>query len=93
MSAHDPLNAECTGIAASWCPNCGECACPRSEEGEIEWHYKPGVVSVHGFPAWSETAEKIIHHDRDCPLHGFRGRHEWREWSSLPPNPAASDVC
>jgi len=25
---------ECTGIAASWCPNCGTCNCPRSEYGE-----------------------------------------------------------
>ncbi|MCW8137275.1 MAG: hypothetical protein KIT58_00010 [Planctomycetota bacterium] len=23
----------CTGVAASWCPRCGDCACPRDEEG------------------------------------------------------------
>ena len=24
---------ECTGIAASWCPNCGDCTCERPEDG------------------------------------------------------------
>lgn len=24
----------CTGIAASWCPNCGDCSCERTEDGE-----------------------------------------------------------
>lgn len=24
----------CTGIAASWCPVCGDCACPRTVDGE-----------------------------------------------------------
>lgn len=24
----------CTGIAASWCPRCGECACPQNECGD-----------------------------------------------------------
>lgn len=26
----------CTGIAAVWCPRCGDCSCPRAEDGEIE---------------------------------------------------------
>lgn len=24
----------CTEICASWCPKCGDCSCPRNEEGE-----------------------------------------------------------
>ncbi len=27
VAARDP---ECTGIAAGWCPNCGDCTCDRS---------------------------------------------------------------
>lgn len=26
---------ECTGLSASWCPRCGDCACPRDDEGEL----------------------------------------------------------
>lgn len=22
----------CTGVAASWCPNCGDCMCPYDED-------------------------------------------------------------
>lgn len=25
---------ECTGVAASWCPRCGDCNCPRNNDGE-----------------------------------------------------------
>ena len=28
------MSTECTGIAASWCPNCGTCSCSRHETGE-----------------------------------------------------------
>lgn len=24
----------CTGVSASWCPNCGDCACERSNDGD-----------------------------------------------------------
>lgn len=26
----------CTGIVASWCPNCGDCSCGRTEEGDLD---------------------------------------------------------
>lgn len=29
MSEAEP----CTGVAAGWCPRCGDCSCPRDEEG------------------------------------------------------------
>lgn len=61
---------DCTGIAASWCPNHGDCTCPRDDDGCIEWHYEAGTISFHGFPAYTETAERVAHYDRSCPLHG-----------------------
>src|SRR5262245_50880311 len=29
-----PRLVYCTGIAASWCPLCGDCVCPRAESGD-----------------------------------------------------------
>ena len=29
------LAPECTGLAASWCPVCGDCKCPDRELGDI----------------------------------------------------------
>ena len=23
----------CSGVSTSWCPNCGDCSCPRNEDG------------------------------------------------------------
>lgn len=74
-------DAPCTGIAASWCPVHGDCTCPRTEGGEIEWHYESGLVSFAGHPAWSETAQTVIHYDKRCPLHGEDSEHAegWTE--------------
>lgn len=65
----------CTGIVASWCPNHGTCTCPRNDDGEIEWHWEPGIVSFHGIPAFSETARSVTHHADNCPLHGELSDH------------------
>lgn len=67
--------ASCTGLAASWCPEHGDCTCPRTEDGEIVWHYEPGVVSLHDFPAHSDTAKTVVHYDAACPLHGEATAH------------------
>lgn len=71
--------AECTGIAASWCPVCGECSCPLNDDNEIEWHFEAGVVSFAGHPAWSETARTVVHYDEVCPLHGSKSKHAEEE--------------
>lgn len=35
MESPDPPGTEsCTGAAASWCPNCGNCSCPTTDTGE-----------------------------------------------------------
>lgn len=65
----------CTGIAASWCPVHGDCSCPRTEDGEVLWHFEPGWVAVAGHPAWSETARSVVDHDPACPLHGAESVH------------------
>lgn len=33
-SAIERETAECTGVMASWCPNCGDCHCPKADNGE-----------------------------------------------------------
>ena len=25
----------CTGLTAFWCPNCGDCTCPRTDDGDV----------------------------------------------------------
>lgn len=65
----------CTGLAASWCPVHGDCTCPRNGDGEVFWEWEPGVVSFHGFPAWSETAKIVTHEDPACPLHALTSLH------------------
>lgn len=32
---HVATSTPCTGVAASWCPNCGACSCVRGREGEF----------------------------------------------------------
>lgn len=65
----------CTGIAASWCPICGDCSCPHNEDGEIIWHYERGEVSIHGFRGFSDTARTVVHYDPNCPIHGTESAH------------------
>lgn len=45
----------CSGIAATWCPNCGDCACPVDVDaaGVVDVDANPecplhGLVSTHG---------------------------------------------
>lgn len=71
----------CTGITAAWCPVHGDCTCPRSVDGEIRWHYEPGIVSVYGVPAHSETAKFVTEYDPACPLHGERSEHASTAWT------------
>lgn len=71
---------DCTGLAASWCPACGDCTCPRSADGEIEWHYEPGIVNYHGFSAHSASARTVVHYDAACPLHGESSDHAEGAW-------------
>lgn len=49
----------CTGIAAVWCPNCGQCSCPEAIDGS-------GVF----FPHNRATMRKS-----KCPLHKFKSGH------------------
>jgi predicted RNA-binding Zn-ribbon protein involved in translation (DUF1610 family) len=51
-NAEEPAGAECTGVAASWCPVCGDCACPRQTTGERDGESAScplhGPDSTHG---------------------------------------------
>lgn len=51
-----------TGWAASWCPVCGDCSCPRHENGErLEDDPRSEHCPLHGFRSkhaqWDELAE------------------------------------
>jgi hypothetical protein len=48
---------ECTGVAASWCPVCGDCGCARDEDGELVDENVPNdECPLHGFR--SQHAER-----------------------------------
>ena len=32
---HVEAGFPCTGVSASWCPNCGDCTCARDEDGAV----------------------------------------------------------
>lgn len=38
---------ECSGISASWCARCGDCACPRLESGEPEGDLNDPECPLH----------------------------------------------
>ena len=38
---------KCTGIAASWCPNHGDCSCPTDENGN-RWDLNGRTCPLHG---------------------------------------------
>lgn len=58
----EPTQREpCTGVAASWCHNCGECTCPRNADGD--WISDPEAIAT----AYERRGE--------CPLHGASSRH------------------
>jgi hypothetical protein len=83
---------ECTGLSASWCPNCGDCTCPRDEDGcvlqegfdVVEDSACPlhGLRSKHGTPEPQATrlflAEIIVGADRMLSVRG--GNHTNRSW-------------
>jgi hypothetical protein len=55
--------AECTGVAAVWCPRCGDCSCDKP----------PGVVSTHDnprCPLHGESSEHAEVEPRLAPPHG-----------------------
>lgn len=78
----------CEGFAASWCPNCGDCTCPRFEDGpcsgEIVWEFVAGYELYRGLVYWSETAHTLIHYDPACPLHAYGSAHAERELGLMP---------
>lgn len=41
---------ECTGVAARWCPNCGECLCPDCNDLNHDTCPLHGVSSRHADP-------------------------------------------
>lgn len=51
---------DCTGVAASWCPRCGDCACPKDEHGERVSTLRPDDFGMD---------------DPSCPLHAPRSEH------------------
>lgn len=58
---------ECTGLTASWCPRCGDCSCPRRDDGgpvEVDRLDDVGCPlhaegSAHATPAREEDAEDL----------------------------------
>ena len=60
VEARDVEHTEpCTGIAATWCPNCGDCSCPVEidDDGQVEVQFDD------------------LHADARCPLHGLVSTH------------------
>lgn len=49
--------AECTGIAASWCPVHGNCSCPRDEEGARTENRSGVDCPLHGLASNHGDAE------------------------------------
>ena len=58
-----------SGVSARWCANCGECTCPRDEDGSRvtrERHTSCGSSVL--------TFTEVVH-DKDCPLHSPESPH------------------
>lgn len=56
-----PSTDQHTGWSASWCDICGDCTCPKGEDGEPEVDYHASSIDVV--------------HDDNCPLHGTNSEH------------------
>jgi hypothetical protein len=58
------MRGVCTGVAASWCPRCGDCTCPREADGSFVLEYPdgPGGRSVQVYAV-------------ACPLHNPQSDH------------------
>lgn len=57
---HECGAGRCTGPAASWCPICGDCACPTDDRGEHVSTLSPGDYGKD---------------DPSCPLHARGSAH------------------
>lgn len=63
------MTGQCSGVAASWCPRCGDCTCPKHEDGEpIERTVEPANIG-RPWPIVARVASD------DCPLHGTESQH------------------
>ena len=70
----------CSGVSAGWCPSCGDCTCPRDEDGgwveEIVENGDAGqsvtVITLNG-PGYGNRIERV--EDPDCPLHARDSPH------------------
>lgn len=58
-----------TGIAASWCPVCGDCICPKNEEGE------PLIFESETPVPLACPKKTYVVHDPYCPIHGDESDH------------------
>ena len=54
------MTVGCTGVSASWCPVCGDCACPVDDRGEHVSTLNPGDYGKD---------------DPACPLHARSSKH------------------
>ncbi len=69
------IDREHTGVCASWCPMCGDCTCPRNEDGEPIFLYAaPQTDPVHVIYMWSPPIVDTVANS-NCPLHGEASRH------------------
>jgi hypothetical protein len=72
----------CTGFAASWCPNCGDCTCARGEEGDWPDANDP-ACPLHGLGSEhyeleyaAEQVEQALEDMDDRPLITVRARRQ-----------------
>lgn len=57
------------GVSARWCANCGECTCPRDEDGD------PVTRERHMYCRSDMYTFTDVVHDKDCPLHSPESPH------------------
>jgi len=67
--AHIDGGYPCSGIAASWCPNCGDCTCPRDEDGSPVTR-----VRETAFCSRTIVSSEVVHSE-SCPLHSPNSPH------------------
>ena len=60
---------ECSGVAASWCPSCGDCTCPRQDAGG------PVVLTAGPAAIGRLGAKTYALHNPSCPHHGTASTH------------------
>jgi hypothetical protein len=75
----DVEQAACTGVAASWCPRCGDCSCPHLATGEREDQSES--CPLHGHH--SAHAEDTTRPDSDEWPHRARVQELFREVGAL----------